>query len=368
MTEKATAKQAVVAFVKRKPKTSVLMAIGAYALFNSMFGDTLDEWSAHRAGFETVYERDIAAGLGFDTKAEFSAALEASRFAEAEKKRLEDERLEAERVAADAQPLGEALRFDVQVIDIINSALSYPPVGEIFSISASPCFNKASPEKRTGYDGFYCDQGFDDQIKRYSDRYTNADSPMVRQTFKFLEDGALNSVLTGFHNMFSSPEDAEKFLNDKYGHLGLMRVASNENWFNSDGGPIVKFELGFSERVTSWSRTQFSFGCDLYPSDINPRNEIPRGSPEYGEWEEISYELWGAYPWLTDVKLVSAADFVVNKRSVINSEADRCVAATILYGERERTSLSAPRRSVVEVIIAEINPNFPIIYERFWAN
>ena len=101
MTEKATTKQAVFAFVKRKPKTSVLMAIGAYALFNSMFGDTLDEWSAHRAGFETVYERDIAAGLGFDTKAEFSAALEASRFAEAEKKRLEDERLEAERVAAE---------------------------------------------------------------------------------------------------------------------------------------------------------------------------------------------------------------------------------------------------------------------------
>ena len=101
MTEKATAKQAVFAFIKRKPKTSVLMAIGAYALFNSLFGNSLDEWSARRAGFETVYERDIAAGLGFDTKAEFSAALEASRFAEAEKQRLEDERLEAERVAAE---------------------------------------------------------------------------------------------------------------------------------------------------------------------------------------------------------------------------------------------------------------------------
>lgn len=243
----------------------------------------------------------------------------------------------------------------------------YPAVGSAFDESTSPCWEKGSPEANNPLNpGFYCRrQEFNSFDTSLSDDFENEnpqlEDPKVFQSFKYREDGTLNSMLYGMYNAFENAEDAVEFLNDTYGDLGLRHDDFNEDVYNE--GISLKIDFSFSDPVLEWNRRQMSFGCDAYPGLTNGSSNWGFNDPRQKEWEGMFYEVVGHYE-LSDVELVKFTDFQINRNSVDSSGETRCVIATLLYGERKVTTLGADPRSVIELVVAEIDPSFSLTFDR----
>lgn len=248
--------------------------------------------------------------------------------------------------------------------EILNIALAYPPIKAQFDEKNSPCFDGQAPERDSMTGGYYCSRSFSGLIKSYEEANPEADNPAVYQTFKYLEDGSLNAVVAGFYNMFKDVNEAEEFLISQFNHLGLQQRHLKNKFYN-EGGTSLRSDFSRTEFVPEWSRLQIAFGCKAVPWALSPQSKIPFDSPEYGKWQGVLSEFIGKYSWLSDSELGKFVDFEIYKDDIDKSAASRCVLATVIYGDREKASLSSTPRRVVEVVFAEVDSSFPITSKDF---
>ena len=245
---------------------------------------------------------------------------------------------------------------------VYDLLLDYPAVGSQFEESTSPCWKKSAPQASIMNPGFYCSRQefnpFDTSLSDdFEDENPNLEDPDVFQSFKFREDGTLNSMLYGMYNTFASADDAAQFILEAYGDLELKHDRLEEDSYRE--GTSLVIDISFSDPILEWNERQLSFGCDAYPYSANPMIGLPIGDPRQKEWKDMFSEVMG-HPGLNDITLMNFTDFQINKNSVDRSGESRCVLATIFYGDRKVTTLGEDPRKVIEVVVAEIDPRFEL--------
>jgi hypothetical protein len=242
--------------------------------------------------------------------------------------------------------------------------LNYPAVGSKFDESTSPCWEKRSPEANNPMNpGFYCERlEFNQFTTSLSNDFKaenpNLVKPQMSQSFKYREDGTLNSMMYGMFNAFASADDAAQFILKSYSDLELKHDRLKEDVYNEEGISL-KIDFSFSDPVLKWNERQLSFGCDAYPDLSNGMNKIAFGDPRQDEWQGMFKEVLGHLD-IGDIAIAKFTDFEINKNSVDRSGESRCVLATIFYGDRKVTTLGQDPRTVVEVAVAEIDPRFAL--------